>query len=109
MDQNQEPVIPAVDQIANGDHLQMYKAVIPYLPKNMQKNCMMFIKLMEINNLLSFYNSPMSACSVTDASSNPENILSELRQYANESQNQQIDNLLNLFSALKLYQTYQEL
>ena len=35
MEPNQEHDIPAVDQIANGENLQMYKAMIPYFPKNM--------------------------------------------------------------------------
>ena len=30
MEPNQEHDIPAVDQIANGENLQMYKAMIPY-------------------------------------------------------------------------------
>lgn len=109
MEANTDITIPAVDQIANGDHLQMYKAVIPYLPKQLQKNCMIFIKLMEMNNLMSFYNSPMTACAAPQEAATPEKILSELRQYGNETQNQQIDSLLNIFSALKFYQNYQEL
>ena len=36
MEPNQEHDIPAVDQIANGENLQMYKAMIPYFPKSMQ-------------------------------------------------------------------------
>ena len=63
MESNHDNGIPAVDQIANGSNLQMYKAVIPYLPRTLQKNCILMIKMMEMNNLLSYYNSPMSACS----------------------------------------------
>ncbi len=108
MENNQEHSIPAIDQIANGETLQMYKAVIPYLPKSMQKNLILMIKIMEMNNLLSFYNSPISACAAPEAHS-PEEILSQLRCYGNESQNQQIDQILNLVTALKLYQTCQDL
>lgn len=108
MESNQEHDIPAVDQIANGDNLQMYKAVIPYLPKNIQRNLIMLIKMMEMNNLMSFYNSPMSACASPEAH-NPEDILAQLRHYGSDAQNQQIDQILNLYSALKLYQSYHEL
>lgn len=108
MEQNQEHDIPAVDQIANGENLQMYKAVIPYLPKSVQKNLMLMIKMMEMNNLLSFYNSPMSVCAVPEAHST-EDLLSQLRRYGSEAQNQQIDQILNLITALKLYQTCQDL
>ena len=108
MEQNQEHDIPAVDQIANGENLQMYKAVIPYLPKSVQKNLMLMIKMMEMNNLLSFYNSPMSVCAVPEAHS-PEEFLSQLRCYGSETQNQQIDQILNLVTALKLYQACQDL
>ena len=109
MEQNQDQGIPAVDRIANGDQLQMYKAVIPYMPKNLQKQCMILIKLMEMNNLISFYNSTVTACASPQRSNSPEELLSELRHYGSEAQNQQIDYLLNLFSALKLYQSYQEI
>ena len=41
MESNHDNSIPAVDQIANGSNLQMYKAVIPYLPRTLQKNCIL--------------------------------------------------------------------
>lgn len=107
MEQNTESTIPAIDQIANGENLQMYKALIPYLPRIMQKNFVMMIKIMEMNHLLSFYNSPMSACSVSEPHSTEE-LLTELRKYGSESQNEQLDQILNLISAIKLYQTYHE-
>lgn len=108
MEKDHDNGIPAVDQIANGSNLQMYKAIIPYLPKAMQKNCILMIKMMEMNNLMSYYNSPMSACSVPPENISPENLLSEIRQYGSDAQNQQIDQMLNLLSALKLYQAYCE-
>lgn len=108
MESNHEKSIPAVDQIANGGNLQMYKAVIPYLPHAMQKNCILFIKMMEMTNLISYYNSPLAACSVPPEKNSAEDLLSEIRQYGNDTQNQQIDQILNLISALKLYQTYYE-
>ena len=108
MESNHDNAIPAIDQIANGNNLQMYKAVIPYLPKLMQKNCILLIKMMEMTNLMTYYNSPMSACAAPPEAVTPEQLLSEIRQYGNEVQNQQIDQILNLFSTLKLYQTYCE-
>lgn len=108
MENNHDSGIPAVDQIANGSSLQMYKAIIPYLPRTMQKNCILMIKMMEMNNLMSYYNSPMSACSAPPENVTPEELLSEIRQYGSETQNQQIDQMLNLLSALKLYQAYCE-
>lgn len=107
MEPNQEHDIPAVDQIANGENLQMYKAMIPYFPKNMQRTLALLIKMAEMNHLLSFYNSPMSACAMPEIH-NPEEILSQLRQYGNDRQNQQIDQIFNLITMLKLYQTYNE-
>ena len=55
MEPNQEHDIPAVDQIANGENLQMYKAMIPYFPKNIQLTLALLIKMVEMNHLLSFY------------------------------------------------------
>ena len=73
----------------------------------MQKNFVMMIKIMEIHHLISFYNSPVSACSVSEPHSTEE-LFTELRKYGSESQNEQLDQILNLISAIKLYQTYHE-
>lgn len=109
MEENYQIPVPAVDEIANGSGLQMFKACIPYLPAPMQKSLILYIKMLEMNNLLSYYNSGLSACSSDSCRKDPEELLNELHQYGTEAQNQMLDQALNLISTLKMYRTCQDL
>lgn len=101
--------LTAVDRIADGNGLQMIKAAIPYFPAKLQKTFSLYIKCMEINNMLTYYNSPLSACSDHGEHENPEEILNELRSYATDEQRQTMDRALNLFQTLKMYQECKDL
>ena len=51
--------LTVVDRIADGEGLQMAKAAIPYLPGSIQKAFSVYIKMMEVSNILSYYNNPL--------------------------------------------------
>lgn len=100
----------AIDQIADGDGLQMYKAAVPYLPVQMQKYFSLFIKFQEMQNLLSFFQAPVHASSVnSEMPTNPEDILEELCSYGNAEQKAAIEQALSLMNTLKMYQNYKDL
>lgn len=102
--------LTAIDQIADGDGLQMYKAAVPYLPVQLQKYFSLFIKFQEMQNLLSFFNAPVHASSVNaEAATNPEAILEELCSYGNAEQKASIEQALSLMNTLKMYQNYKDL
>ncbi|MCD8014228.1 MAG: hypothetical protein LUG99_13825 [Lachnospiraceae bacterium] len=47
-----------LDEIANQNHLQLMKAIIPHLPPGSQKTFSVMIKMMEVRNVLNYYSRP---------------------------------------------------
>lgn len=109
MEESTQTPLTAIDRIADGGNLQMMKAAIPYLPPSMQKGMSLYAKVMELQNLLSYYNQPVRACSAENASANSEEILNDLRAYCNDSQRQSLDQALNLINTFKMYQEIQKM
>lgn len=96
-----------IDQVANQNHLQLIKAMLPYLPPANQKNLCYCIKMMELQNISAFYRShTCCAQSIEDSgSASPAEILSDIRNYCDESEQSIIDQLLQTLSMLELYST----
>lgn len=98
-------MLTAIDQIANQNHLQLIKAVLPYLPSGNQRSISLLIKLLELQNVSSFYRSPsacVSACSHSDSPALTE-VLSDIRTYCDESDQELIDSVLQILNTLELY------
>lgn len=106
MDETRNTPLTAVDRIADGDGLQMMKAAVPYLPGAMQKAFSIYIKMMEVSNLLSYYNNPVHACSIPNADA--EEALSDIRPYCTENQRQTLDQAISLLNTVKIYQELQK-
>ena len=89
-----------IDQVANQNHLQLIKAMLPYLPPANQKNLCYCIKMMELQNISAFYRShTCCAQSIEDSSSaSPAEILTDIRNYCDESEQSIIDHKRNLVS-----------
>ena len=49
-------MLTALDQIANQNHLLLIKAAIPYIAPGSQKIFSILIKMVELQNVLKFYN-----------------------------------------------------
>lgn len=109
MEESGKIPMTAVDRIADGNGLQMMKAAIPYLPSSLQRSLSVYIKMMEMNNVITYYNNPIHACSAPSDASDPEALLNDLRNYGNDSQRQSLDQILNLMHTLKMYQEYKDL
>lgn len=109
MEESGKIPMTAVDRIADGNGLQMMKAAIPYLPSFLQRSLSVYIKMMEMNNVITYYNNPIHACCAPSDASDPETLLNDLRNYGNDSQRQSLDQILNLMHTLKMYQEYKDL
>lgn len=109
MDESAKIPMTAVDRIADGNGLQMMKAAVPYLPSTLQRSISLYIKIMEMNNVLSYYSNPVHACSVSADAPDPEEVLNDLRNYSTDTQRQSLDQALNLIHTLKMYQEYKDL
>ncbi|MDO4522354.1 MAG: hypothetical protein Q4B57_04300 [Eubacteriales bacterium] len=99
----------ALDRIADGSGLQMLKASIPYFPIGFQRSLSLYIKLIEVENVLSYYQNPIQACAVSNEEQDPEDMLSEIKKYGTKSQQESVEQLLQLLHTLKMYQTCKEL
>lgn len=109
MEETNNTSTTALDRIANGENLQMIKASVPFLPPAIQKSLSLYVKVMEIQNIMSFYNSPLQACATDFAPHNTEEVLNELKKYASDSQQHSLDQILNMMHTMKMYQSYTEL
>lgn len=107
MEDSAKTPLTAVDRIADGDGLQVMKAAIPYLPGTLQKTFSVYVKMMEVSNILSYYNNPIHACSAQSASA--EDILNDIIPYCTDTQRQSIDQAMSLVSTLKMYQEIQKM
>lgn len=91
-----------IDQVANQNHLQLIKAMLPYLPPANQKSLCFCIKLMELQNISAFYHSH-TCCAQSLETAGPAEILGDIRNYCDESEQVVIDQLLQTLSMLELY------
>lgn len=99
----------AIDRIADGNGLQMMKAAIPYMPSTFQKSFSIYVKMLEMQNILSYYNQPVHACAAPEENTSPSEMINDIRTFCTQSQCQTLDQALNLINTLKLYQEIQNI
>ncbi len=96
----------AIDQVANQHHLQLIKAALPYFSTNTQASLSVCIKLMELRNILTYYqrhDSCVQACGSEDAAPSMTEILEDIRNYCEGDDQTLIDQMLQMFQMLELY------
>lgn len=98
-------MMTAIDQVANQNHLQLIKAILPYLPPNNQQNICYCIKMMELQNISAYYRSHTCCVQSLSAASSahPSEILNDIRNYCDESEQAIVDQLLQTLSMIELY------
>lgn len=102
-------MLTPLDQIATQNHLQLAKAAITYLPASNQPFLSVWIKLMEIQNILHFYHQsplPVEACSSSGSSDGLLDILSDMRNYCEGSDQELLDQWIQLAGTLELYSIF---
>lgn len=102
-------MLTVLDQIANQNHLQLIKAIIPYLPSGSQQMIAVGIKMMEIRNILGFYKNNdccVSACAAPSGGTDLIDILSDLRNYCDEKEQAMIDQCIQLMTTMELYSVF---
>ncbi|MDY3248958.1 MAG: hypothetical protein SOX32_01265 [Candidatus Choladocola sp.] len=104
-------MLTVLDQIANQNHLQLAKAAIPYLHPNSQKMMSVCIKILELNNILAFYQCGggcVSACSDTAQPPEMIDILTDMRNYCEGSELQMIDQWIQMISTIELFSLFSQ-
>lgn len=104
-------MLTPIDQIASQNHLQLIKAAIPYLQTKQQKNISVLIKVMELQNILRFYNQNnrcISACAASDSPPGILDMLSEMRNYCEGSDQEMLDQWIQIAGAMELYSMFSQ-
>lgn len=97
-------MLTPMDQIA-AQNLQMIKAAVSYLPSQNQKLISVLLKLIEIRNLLHFYDTHsgmMRTCSTASSPPGVLDMLTDMRTYCEGSEQAMIDQWIQLLSVMEL-------
>jgi hypothetical protein len=87
------------DQITQTREIQMLKTMIPYLQNTQKKQFALLVKYMELQHTMRLFakeDQALLACSVESNASSPIAMLTELRSFFNEKEQDTIDMMINL-------------
>lgn len=104
-------MLTPIDQIATQNHLQIFKAAIPYFRTQQQKNISLLIKLLEMQNILRFYHQSshsIQACSTSGPSPTLLDILSDMRNYCEGKDQELLDQWIQFAGTLELYSMFSQ-
>jgi len=106
MNDDINPPLTAIDQIANGDQLQMIKAALPYISQSNQKYAALYIKALEISNILSFYQETqdISICSLESEQTSMLDMFHDIKNYCSETQRTALEQCIQIFQVMNTYQ-----
>lgn len=106
----QIPLTP-LDQQSFSGPIQMLKAAVPYFHPIHAQKLAMLAKMLEFKSTMNiFHEEQISICSVSNGNRpNIEDILRDIRKYCAPSEAEQIDQFLNMFNAIRLYNQYNDL
>lgn len=101
------------DKLSFDGNTQMMKAILPYMPVGIQPGFAYLIIFREFSNLRRNIRSQSDAelgiCATDHSNSTLSDILKDLKQYANEKQQNFIDTLLNIMQTMTFYQQYMQM
>lgn len=104
-------MLTPLDQIANQNHLQLIKAALPYIQSSSQKTLSVMIKMMELQNILHFYNKSSAvihACNTESERGGILDMLTEMRTYCEGEEQKLLDQWIQIASALELYSIFSQ-
>ena len=110
---NEDIKITEFDRLSFNGSTQMMKAMLPYIPVNLQHSFAYAIMFREFSNLRhnisKASSSELGICSVNHQSASVSDILKDLRQYGSEKQQKFIDMMINMLQTVSVYQQYMQL
>ncbi len=102
-------MLTALDRVANQNHLQLLKAVVPYIRPENQELISVCIKMIEMQNILRFFGRNrqcISACSPDREQPDILEILSDIRNYCEDGEQETLDQWIQILSAMELYSVF---
>ena len=102
-------MLTPLDQIDNQNHLQLIKAILPYIQPQNQKLLSVMIKMLELQNILRFYKQNancISACNTEAERPGMLDILTNIRNYCEGEEQGMIDQWIQIASAMEMYSIF---
>ena len=98
------------DEITQTKELQMLKTIVPYLSKDKQRPLVMMISCMAmVNSMKVLSETPALSVAETETPSDRRiAMLNALKKYFSPSEQETIDNILNVFSILDYKEIYDQ-
>ncbi len=97
------------DEAIQTRELQMLKTIVPYIGNAQKKQLAALIQYLEYRTVMSVLDesdNQLSACSIPEGGSRTSTLLGELKQYCTKSEQEAIDNLLNLLCIVDNYDMF---
>ena len=108
MEQPIDELMTPFDKLISSPQLQMMKLLIPYTPPSSQRIMAVYIKFLELENTMSFFQNFHKDISLQEFDKNPTSpfdILEELRPYFPKEDKESFDSILNMMNMMEMYQT----
>lgn len=106
-----KPMTP-FDEMVTPPHLQMLKIFLPYTPASNQQFLGIFIKFMEFQQTISFFqnfgNSIHSQTFGQKASASPTDMFQDLKPYLPSQAAEMADSFMNMMNMMEMMQMFQE-
>jgi hypothetical protein len=100
----EQKTLTPYDEAVQTKQLQMLKTFVPYAGNPMQKHLAAMIQFLEYQTVIQVLDqgdNQLSACSIPEGGSKTTALLTELKQYCSASEQEMIDNLLNLMCIME--------
>lgn len=111
MEETERLKMTALDSQVSSSHLQMMKAMIPYVHTSGQVFLAIFVKFLEFKNTIDFFTGngeQLGMCSLNAQSDDPLDMLNDIREYCTDEEREMMDTMLNLFQGMRMYQMFQQ-
>ncbi len=109
---NDKPKNPfsSLDDFLQNSPFQMMKLMLPFLPAANQKTFLILIKFMEFKYTLDFFRkgNKLDICSMSDENASPMDKIAAMKDFLPPKEQESIDNMLNMMSAMELFQGMSE-
>ncbi|TCK92862.1 hypothetical protein EDC19_2018 [Natranaerovirga hydrolytica] len=99
----------AIDQVTTNENMKVLKAAIPFFEHNLQKQIAVLVKLLELKNTFSLYDSEevKDIQQLNLSNTNKEVMLQNIREVCSDCNKNVVDIFLNMMNINKLFTNYQ--
>lgn len=104
-----------LDSLINDNHIQMMKAALPYMSVSQQRFISYFVKINELRRTIDLFEdeevATMGICSAGERERNdsPIEMLNTIKPFANPSEQDLIDLMINFFQGFRLAGAYSDM